>query len=58
MAFSGTKFSSRFQELGDDLDDYMEALSKTGKGATDAKENISKLKQKLAALKQDLGPML
>ena len=32
----------------------MEALSKTGKGESASKENISKLKQKLNTLKQDL----
>ena len=39
----------------DDLDSYMEALSKTGKGEVSAKEKISKLKQKLNALRQDLA---
>jgi len=39
----------------DDLDAFMAALSKTGKGEVSAKEKISKLKQKIIALKQDLG---
>ena len=43
------------QEVSDDLDDYMAALSKTGKGESSSKENISKLKQKLNLLKQDLA---
>ena len=41
--------------MSDDLDDYMAALSKTGKGESSSKENISKLKQKLNLLKQDLA---
>jgi hypothetical protein len=44
-----------FQELSDDLDDYMAALSKTGKGESASKENISKLKQKVNGLRQDLA---
>ena len=45
-----------FQEIDDDdLDDYMAALSKTGKGASESKENISKLKLKLGTLRQDLA---
>jgi len=45
------------QNVGDDddLDAYMAALSKTGKGESASKENISKLKQKLNTLKQDLA---
>ena len=45
-----------FQEIDDDdLDDYMAALSKTGKGASESKENISKVKLKLGTLRQDLA---
>ena len=51
-----TSTDSIFQELDlDDLDDYMEAISKTGKGETAAKEKISKLKLSINALKQDLA---
>lgn len=38
----------------DDLDEYMEALSKSGKGENATRENISKLKQSINKLKLDL----